>query len=224
VRKSSALSCRFGETLAPAVWLSSKEAACRAPELLPGPHDLALTINGYDWAVAPTPFSSFLTPIPTALRPSSGPTSGGARVTVSGYRFPGEGQAMWCRFGVVTVPAQRSVSPSGWVVCMSPPGPAGNVTLELSVNSLDFTEAALRFAYSPNPHTLSPRPQTINPAPYNLHPRPYSINPKPQSINPKLETLNPTPGTAPPHWLSLNSPHPMDQVASMAPILRAAGS
>ena len=108
IRKTPALACRFGETLAPAVWLSAHEAACRAPALLPGAHSLALTMNGYDWAVATAPFSSFLSPIPTALVPSVAPPSGGARVTVSGYRFPGAGAQVWCRFGVVTTPAHRT--------------------------------------------------------------------------------------------------------------------
>lgn len=104
-----------------------------------------MTINGYDWAVAPAPFENFLEPQLTGLSPSFGPASGGVRVTVTGMRFPGEGHAMWCRFGVATVPALRAFSDS--VVCMTPAGPPGNVTLEVSVNSLDFTSAGLRFAY-----------------------------------------------------------------------------
>ena len=85
------------------------------------------------------------TPVVTAVSPSSGPTTGGTTVTVSGlYLFA----ATRVRFGS-TATADFRLDPDGTVTVAAPPGPAGVVDIELtSPDTSSAPSPADRFTYS----------------------------------------------------------------------------
>lgn len=79
-----------------------------------------------------------------SLSPSSGLTTGGTIISVSGAAFLA---GSWCKFGTNVVSATAVVS-STLMTCTTPAaGGPGQVTLEVSGNNADFTAEQKLFEY-----------------------------------------------------------------------------
>ena len=81
-----------------------------------------------------------------AIQPTKGPQTGGTQIWVSGTIYATQ---IWCKFGHSVSEAQ-SVSGGSRVTCISPARSAGNVTLSVSANGVDFTSAPGYFEYTSN--------------------------------------------------------------------------
>ena len=79
------------------------------------------------------------------LSPSFGQTQGGDLVHVLGAHFI-DSQDLSCRFGLRSiVPATYKTSTK--IACFSPSRSRGNVTVELSIDSIDFTTSGVQYSY-----------------------------------------------------------------------------
>lgn len=72
----------------------------------------------------------------TSLNPSTGVTSGGTDVLVTGEHFFNSTTAR-CKFGTVVVPAKSVTDQS--MICTTPPNPSGTVSVEVTSNGADFS-------------------------------------------------------------------------------------
>lgn len=86
----------------------------------------------------------------TSIFPPSGPYNGNTQVVIRGTGFVNSGST-FCRFGDQVIRPQ-SVPDSTSIVCRAPAqrGNTAKVTVDVSINSVDFTNSGLFFEYQPN--------------------------------------------------------------------------
>ncbi|MGZ0214397.1 MAG: IPT/TIG domain-containing protein, partial [Actinomycetales bacterium] len=121
--------------------------------------DVEVTLNGQQFSTTGSDFTYYAAPRVSAFSPTSGPVSGNTNVTVYGSRFDA-GLAYRCKFGgtednatgtsLMTVPA--TFINTAVLECQSPlSSSAGDHSLEISIDSHNFTIDAVPFTYYPQP-------------------------------------------------------------------------
>eukprot|EP00741_Cyanophora_paradoxa_P010637 tig00020537_g10281.t1 len=162
------LSCRFGEQIAAATYISDTVVHCVSPRDAsqagysdePRAVPFGVALNQADFASGPGAFTYYRNVVPSSISPECGDVRGGTRVTVMSTNLQDFGSgSLTCSFGSVVVPVAERLS--GAVVCLSPPqDKAGEISLvKVALNGRDFVEGpGLAFHYYavPRLHYLHP--------------------------------------------------------------------
>ena len=142
--EGSGLVCRFGDNGVPvtADFLSENLIQCRSrPQAEAGNVTLEVSINNQDFSSSGSIFEYRGSPTVAALRPSQGPVGGGTLIEVPGGPFSERAATLgtiYCRFGAESLSRAQRVSVAA-ISCVSPAYAAGEVSVEVSENGLDFT-------------------------------------------------------------------------------------
>jgi hypothetical protein len=157
-RASSLLSCRFGHSLVPALWLSSQHVQCTSPvSPVVGAALVELSPNVQHFTTSALTFG-FEHPIELHVAmPNRGSPLGGTRVRVQGAHLVPLASRydalslLRCRFNATQVLATIETGGGGGgmdaVVCYAPRHPIGFASLSLSNNAADFSLSALPFEF-----------------------------------------------------------------------------
>lgn len=141
------LICEMGTDLCPAVsgkWVSPRELRCTTPEHKPGLTTVNVNYNSLHDTSNSAQFLFVPTPHITKVSPIQGTQKGGTRVLVSGTNLAFT-DTIVCRFGEVRTRA--AFSGSG-IACISPRVfSAAQVSVEVSINGIDFTSDGHSFEY-----------------------------------------------------------------------------
>ena len=151
---NTALVCRFGTYgVSPSRVLSTELLECVSPSklALAGiqdsiPVDLSVELFGDRLYAGAFHYVAPLTVL--QLHPKGGPVGGGTFIQVAGAGFAKRASALGyllCKFNESTVPAIRINYEAA--MCYSPESRAGIVTLEMTMNTKDFTCSGVTFAY-----------------------------------------------------------------------------
>ncbi|KAL9189515.1 hypothetical protein ACHAXT_009190 [Thalassiosira profunda] len=164
---SNNIKCFFGGTEAPGRWLSEDKLSCTAPAMRPGNYKLRLTLNGVDTLRTPWQFASFKEIDVLYASPSSGSLLGGTEISLVGKSFVAT-DAMLCRFGRLGSSPAAFVS-STEVTCSTPDmskdvDEVTEVGVSVSLNGVDYPEAAARFHFTPPAtiHSMFPAQGSVN--------------------------------------------------------------
>jgi hypothetical protein len=134
------LACRFDGVVVPARYLSPQQIVCApAPAHRAGEVPFDVTVNGVDFTFSGAAFVYTDTPVVTSVSPRLGPAlRASTLVTVRGAGFA-DVTSLVCKFGDVVVAA--TFRSEDVVLCRSPPAWPGNVTVQVSLNGLDWSVA-----------------------------------------------------------------------------------
>lgn len=169
VRTSTTDSSESGPFLLHATAASGTIARCGDFDQLPvhdlsGTWTLSLVANAVDvpGASESTTVTFVARPVFTAMEPTSGPTSGGTKVTVTAATPLCEActAALACRFGMTVVPATLA-SPTT-VRCITPGAVvAGAASVAVTVNGVDYTAVGSndQFVFAAPPQVLAVTPR-----------------------------------------------------------------
>ena len=117
-----------------------------------------MSINGYDFASSALQFEYISDVYLWSLNPQMGPMKGGTSVTISGHNLVNSDSLM-CRFGDSIVPA-RWIS-SSQVACDTPEmSDTGSVSVDISVNGIDYTSSNVQYTYYADATILGIEPAT----------------------------------------------------------------
>ena len=150
------LSCRFGNIVVAAQWNSDQLIFCKSPSLLTSSeaggdvfYDLSVSANLQDWNSLGISFE-YLQPV-SAFRilPSFGPENSHTAVTIFGTGFFAS-SSLRCRTGIHESKAVQVIS-SIMLICIVPPSPAGEMSLFVSPNKLDYQSLGLSFLHYKSP-------------------------------------------------------------------------
>ena len=129
-----------------ATWLSSTALRCDSPPASDaGVVELVLSGRGVS-ATAAAEFEYYAPPRIERTTPTHGPAVGGTLVLVSGTGFVVDAPAAMCRFARSSR-AGRELARRDVVLCQAPSHKAGEVTVEVTMNNVDFTSDGVRFTY-----------------------------------------------------------------------------
>ena len=168
------LSCSFGARVVSAVWISSRQLACRSPPLEVAIVSLRVSNDGaFPGATAEVTgavgFEAYAPIVVQATGPSSGCVAGGTEVLVEGSHFSARSAQLGylrCRFNQSVVAA--TLLSASVLRCVSPPHApptdsaaarlGGRVLLEVSQNAQDYSRSEVSFEYRPEAevHVLTP--------------------------------------------------------------------
>ena len=156
----NAMACRFGAGNTPvsARFISSTQLECTSLPHSPVNVTLEVSVNNQDYSTSGVIFEYMPAAAVRLLRPHQGPVGGGTLVVVQGQLFSERAASLgyiYCRFGNELSPGRYVASDT--LQCVSPPHLAGNVTMEISMNSQDFTAGGAVFSY------VGPTIQSIHP-------------------------------------------------------------
>ena len=117
IRDSLWLSCRFGDIIVPAHYLSPHQLLCESPLLGPGSVDLEVSSNGVDFTSHGLQFQFIQEFSIHSIRPKHGHVAGGTQVIVRGTGFSNKG-VFSCLFGDIPVEAMQINTNK--LICVSP--------------------------------------------------------------------------------------------------------
>ena len=168
VDRPSALVCRFGDVVVAASFVSSEKIRCESPKQrysVATTVSLDVALNGADFNGGAS-YTYVPPPVVKALVPSSGMLSGGTTVRVVGSHLGAvtNTDAVMCRFGSVSVPAQ--VESASSLLCETPDlglDASVAVAVEVTTNSGGhYSDHGMNFLYQdvPDIFSLSP-PQGV---------------------------------------------------------------
>ena len=158
-RDASLLRCCFGTSTCVAPRRASDvELVCTVPAL-DASVDVSVSVNGGVDRSTPVRFHMWdAEPAFTGLSPATGSLSGGTVVHIRGEHFGGDDAV--CRFDGIEVKA--SLVTAEHVACVSPSlQSAGDVQVEVALNSVDFTKVPGAFRAAPLPTVLGASPSII---------------------------------------------------------------
>ena len=131
--------------------LESSKLVCFTPATLPQLLTLELVVGDVDVTFSDSRFLVYTTPTMTDIRPASAHEQGGSTVTIHGSGFKNT-NAAFCRFGAHNGENQTAVRAT-WLAeslleCVVPPatGP-GAVSVDVTVNGIDYTASGLSLTY-----------------------------------------------------------------------------
>ncbi|CAM9097538.1 unnamed protein product, partial [Hapterophycus canaliculatus] len=147
-RQSSNLTCRFGETAVPGLYLSSNQVECWTPpmESIGAVVEVQVSNDNVSFSTGFAHFTYSRRMMITSLDPSTGVVDGGTAVLVRGAHFHNSSTTR-CKFGTMMVPAQFVTDKA--MLCATPPSPPGTVSVELASNGADFSFSGSVFTYLP---------------------------------------------------------------------------
>ncbi|GMH75266.1 hypothetical protein TL16_g06702 [Triparma laevis f. inornata] len=154
---SKTLSCKFGDKVTKAKYVSSTELTCVTPSAyttsVSSSVPVSVSGNGREFTTGESNLSFIYAPLPSISQvyPVSGSVDGGTTIQLAGSNLDVASSEMsvLCRFGSQTVPA-TVISPSQ-ISCVAPSSlsSVSIVSLEVSTNSgTDFSKSGLTFRYS----------------------------------------------------------------------------
>jgi secreted PhoX family phosphatase len=145
----SATAVNFGGTTGTINSNTATQIVATSPAESAGPVDITVTTaNGTSAINAGDQFTFVAQPTVTAVSPSSGPTGGGSRVTITGTSFIGVSGAAAVKFGANNAAAYTVNSPTQ-ITATSPAGGAGTVDITVvSTGGTSATGAPDHFTYS----------------------------------------------------------------------------
>ena len=120
---------------------------------------MEVALNAQQYTTSAVPFT-FYAPVHVSLvTPDAGPTAGNTLVRLSGAGFA-SGAEYRCKFGSQVVNSTLSgVGENATLLCVSPSTEtAGSVSLEVAINSQDYTSDAVPFFYYAPPSVTSVSP------------------------------------------------------------------
>lgn len=142
---SSHLRCKFGSIVASAAFVSSNEVICNSPPNKAGVVDIAVSNNGVEFSSTKLQFYYREVARVTSIWPTYGKVSGGTTVILNGEGLTSN-PSLVCRFG--TVITKASMPDLDSISCASPSSQeVGTVTIDISVNGIDFTSNGLSYEY-----------------------------------------------------------------------------
>ena len=148
----AARACEFGAARAELAALDGSVAVCVSPPAADGaPGPIGVRVLGAAGLplTALAHFTYIARARAAAVGPTRGPLGGRQALTVRGAGFADTGAAR-CRLGTAQAPAR--VLSSSELVCLTPPAAAeGQVSVDVSLNGVDFTDAALGYWYAAPP-------------------------------------------------------------------------
>lgn len=137
--------CRFGAAPSPMSNITtSSQVVCVSPSSIGGSVNVEVSLNaGYDFTANGLLYGFFVI---TSVIPSSGPTTGGSRLSFSGHGFiPGAPFAL-CMIGVTTAPG--TVATTQLASCLAPPSaPVSNTNVDFSLDGVSYSGLPLKFTY-----------------------------------------------------------------------------
>ena len=149
------LACKFGDIVVPANFVTRVLVKCPAPKAnITGPVSLKVSTNGIDFIYSAVQYFYVKHVGATSLYPSSGPQSGGTRITFSGSNFR-QTDSLSCKFDI-----SEKVVPATWIsdqslFCISPQSLSATGTrIRLTGNAVDYTNETLSYQYFQDPHCL----------------------------------------------------------------------
>ena len=149
---SSSLMCKFGNLNASkSIWISETRVDCETPSHVPGSVPVQITNNQKDYYVSTAFFKFIGNPRTLAITPSTGPSTGGTKVLVSGVNFISS-ESNYCKFGDYIVDA--IVIESTMMECEAPrlvSSHTGPVDFRVSSNAAYFTTDSVPFTYTDSP-------------------------------------------------------------------------
>ncbi|CAN0185510.1 unnamed protein product, partial [Ectocarpus sp. 12 AP-2014] len=148
-RHSSHVTCRFGDTTVPGIYLSSNKIECWTPPMENAGAAVQVQVSNDNASFS----SEFLTftydrrMVIASVTPPTGATSGGTEVLITGGHFL-DSTRTGCKFGTIMVPAKFVTDQA--VLCTTPPHSPGAVSLEVTSNGGDFSFSGAVFTYHPH--------------------------------------------------------------------------
>lgn len=149
------LSCKIGDVVTSATWISQNNISCTLPTLLtPGIQSVALSLNGKDYYTGPF-IIAVAEMVLYSLSPTFGPQQGFTEIAVSTSGF-NVNSSYLCVLGGLFSEAVVEGSENK-IRCMSPPSILSAGVKHLSIFSVDSNEYSnsLPFEYIPNVNILS---------------------------------------------------------------------
>ena len=159
--QAGGLACRFGGSTAAAAsivaasWISNNTVKCVTPAAMPGGTTVALSLNGADFYESEVDFTFHESIGVSHVSPTWGAVSGGTavRLVATNVAFSPH---LTCRFGTKDVPG--TLINGSEVLCVTPSHRAGSVQVSLSLNGVDFDEAATAFTFLAAPAVTGASP------------------------------------------------------------------
>ena len=151
------LTCRFNATVVPAIYISSSEVACQAPEMAPGLVPVSVSNNNADYLAFGPLFTYVAVRILVAM-PSEGPVAGGTVVVLQGTDFVDREQ-LYCSFGGYRQHATYVAS--DMLRCVAPPSlePSGS-SVALTITSHEAeVHSTIVYHYLPKPILVTAFPR-----------------------------------------------------------------
>jgi len=145
---SSNLECMFGTVAVPAMYVSSSQVMCSAPQHVAGSVNVTVRSDGIMGLLGTDKiiFRFIETPTIDSIIPSAGPLSGGTMVKVLGSNFDASSVTARCLFGSISSPAV--VLSSGELRCTAPSsGVEGVVDFSVAMTSSDQLSGLVTYRY-----------------------------------------------------------------------------
>lgn len=139
------IKCSFGASAVDATYISSSSASCELPESdYAALVDFDISFNGLDFTNSNVQFSYVNNLVIDGFSPTSGSSSGGTLVTITGSNFEFS-KYLKCMFGIAEVSA--SFISSGAIVCVVPikddSSEENSVEVSVSNNGLDYVTSTI---------------------------------------------------------------------------------
>jgi hypothetical protein len=145
------LICRFGDyTFTPALFITSSQITCQAPEHAVMNVTLEISMNQIDFTSNELLFEYQPAVNVSDVTPSQGSSNGGTVVTIVGSGFPMYTD-ITCRFDDQTTKA--SYISDTEITCKSPAASAGFTRVDVSINNQDYSESKSVFEFIDIPKT-----------------------------------------------------------------------
>ena len=151
------LTCRFNATVVPAIYVSSSEIACHAPEMAPGVVPISVSNNNVDY-LADGPLFTYVAVRILVAMPSEGPVAGGTTVVLQGTDFVDRDQ-LFCSFGGYRQHATYVASDT--LRCIAPPSrEATGTSVVLTITSHEAeVHSTIVYHYLPTPVVVAAFPR-----------------------------------------------------------------
>jgi hypothetical protein len=127
-------------------WISPSKVTCVSPQLPPGWTYVEVSNNGMQFTQDHVSFQVYPEPSIVGIRPPSGSVLGGFDIVLQGSPFSFHSSSALCRFGTSSFAPVAYISHTN-VSCAVPPNQEGPVSVEYSLNGVDFTQSGHTFVY-----------------------------------------------------------------------------
>jgi len=168
---STRLSCRFGNTIVLATYLSNSSITFVTPPHNKGVVNVEVSNNGIDYSLANVQYDCVPMSKIVSIAPRTGPASGGTKVIISIVDLAQnqlQKSTVLCRFnGRITVNAQFAVTTTNitQVTCFSPPSfKVGSSLLQIIIDGFDVSRHDSHFVYYEIPSVTEVLPKFVHEA------------------------------------------------------------
>jgi hypothetical protein len=135
-------------------WISPSKVTCVSPQLPRGWAYVEVSNNGMQFTQDHVSFQAYDEPSILGIHPPSGSVLGGYDIVLQGSTFFFHSSSALCRFGTSSFAPVAYISHTN-VSCAAPPNQEGPMSVEYSLNGVDFTQSGRTFVYSAPSMALS---------------------------------------------------------------------